>query len=155
MAVLSGCSADLDKRLVAAANDGDLEQVRVLLQRGANVNYQIFDTGTTPLIAAARKGHVHVATALLAAGANINAIDHDVGAALYWAAFEGQQDMVKFMLERGAKLNCNAASAAYLIDIIRKRNFIEVERLIGIQFQREGFSSYSQEKKPPTTPASR
>lgn len=141
MVVLSGCSADLDKRLVAAASDGDLELVQVLLKRGANVDYQLFDTGTTPLIAAARKGHVHVATALLAAGANINAVDHNVGTALYWAAFEGQQGMVKFMLERSAKLNCNAASATYLMNTIRKRNFIEVERLIDIQFQREGFSS--------------
>ncbi len=138
--VLSGCSADLNKKLVAAASDGDLGSVQVLLQHGANVNSQLFDTGTTPLIAAARNGHVNVAWALLAAGANINAVDHDVGTALYWAAFEGQQQMVKLMLERGAKLNCSEASAAYLLGIIRKRNFTEIERLIDIQLHREGVS---------------
>jgi uncharacterized protein len=146
MAAVLGCSAELEKQLVAAAYDGNLDSVQLLLRRGANANYQIFDNGTTPLIAAAQKGHIEVAKALLAGGANINLVDHGVGTALFWAAFEGRIEMVNFMLERGALLNCSKESASYLIRIIQERNFVEVEHLMAAQFKREGLTLESVEK---------
>lgn len=143
---LIGCSSELNKRLITAAGDGNIGQVNELLQHGANVNYKLFDAGTTPLIAAASRGHIDVAEILLAAGAQINATDDGVGTALYWAAFEGRVRMVKLLLSRGGKLNCQFDSAAYLLQIIRKRGYREVEELVQVQLEKEGIAILSQPK---------
>lgn len=135
--LLMGCSSKLGGQLVLAASEGDLPQVRTLLDQGASVDYPLPDNGTTPLIAAARNGHVSVVDALLVAGANINAVDHDVGTALYWAAFNGKLDVMKFLISRGATLSCNSDGAKYLLKIMQDRNFKEAEALTRMQLQRE------------------
>lgn len=135
--LLFGCSDDKNKQLLTYAGDGDLVRVEALLNDGADVNYKIFDTGTTPLIAAARKGHLAVAKRLLTAGADINAIDDGVGTALYWAAFEGRLEMVKFLLDNKGRLNCSKESAAYLLDTIRRKEYQAIESLIKAQLEQE------------------
>lgn len=136
--VLMGCSSKLDKQLVLAASEGKLLEVQSLLSQGANVNYHLSDNGTTALIAAAQNGHLSVVKALLATDADINAVDHDVGAALYWAAFNGKVDVMKFLLSKGAKLNCSSKAASYLLKTMLDRNFLEAEALTQSQLQREG-----------------
>ncbi len=138
--VLMGCSSKADRELVLAASEGRLTQVRMLLDGGANVNYRLPDDGTTALIAAARNGHLNVVEALARRGADINAVDHDVGAALYWAAFNGKIDVMKFLLGRGGQLKCNSKAAAYLLKTIRDRGLREVEDLTRDQLRQEGLS---------------
>lgn len=134
---LFGCSSDISRKLLTAAGDGDVAQVKALIQEGADVNYELFDTNTTPLMAAARKGHLEVAKILLAAGAKINTVDDGVGTALYWAAFEGELEMVKFLLSQKGMLNCSSDSATYLLQTVRSRGFHEVEELVEAQLRIE------------------
>ena len=60
-----------DTALYKAAEHGDVETVRVLLQRGADANARD-DFGLTPLTAAAQLGALDVIEALLNAGANVH-----------------------------------------------------------------------------------
>lgn len=135
--MLMGCSSKLDRQLVLAASEGNLSQVRELLDRGANVSYRLADNGTTALIVAASNGHLSIVEVLLAAGADINAVDYDAGGALYWAAFNGQIGVMRFLIGRGAKLNCSSDAAKYLLKIMRDRDFHEAEALVRSQLRRE------------------
>lgn len=136
--LLASCSSELNNKLVTAAGDGDTAQVKTLIQQGADVNHKLIDTGTSPLISAARRGHLEVVKVLLAGGANINLIDYGVGTALYWAANDGQLEMIKFLIDHGAKLGCKPDSASYLLRIIREKGYREVEALVAKQLELEG-----------------
>ena len=65
-------SVDNSTALFAAAGNGNADIVRMLLEAGANVNYQASD-GFTALMMAVRDGHVEVAQILVEAGANTQA----------------------------------------------------------------------------------
>jgi ankyrin repeat protein len=138
--LLLGCSSRMGRELVLAASEGDVGRVRAVLSQGAAVDYKLPDNGTTALIAAARNGHLAVVEILLTSGADINEIDHDVGTALYWAAFNGQVNTMKFLIAKGGKMNCSSASAAYLLNILRQRNVAEAESMARAQLQREGIA---------------
>ena len=57
--------------LLKAASDGDLAQVRALLEKGTDIEHQN-RAGTTALIAASLQGHERIVQALLAKGAEID-----------------------------------------------------------------------------------
>ena len=58
-----GMWRNMSKELLAAAKSGDIEKVRELLDRGADVNSRDKD-GLTPLHAAALAGHTEAAALL-------------------------------------------------------------------------------------------
>lgn len=62
--------------LFAAARDGQLDEVRRLLARGASVAYANAD-GSTPLFIAACQGHADVVRLLLGAGAAVERASED------------------------------------------------------------------------------
>jgi beta-lactamase regulating signal transducer with metallopeptidase domain len=93
----------LDRMLVEAADEGDLDDVRELLDRGVNVNAAVDGDGT-PLIAAARGGHVDIVRLLLDRGADVNLPVPGDGAPLLMAAREGHVEIVRLLLDRGADI---------------------------------------------------
>lgn len=128
--ILLGCSSEKNSALVTAAGDGNIARVEELLQQGANANYKLFDSGITPLIAAASAGYIDVAEILLNSGADINLKDDSVGAALYWAAFNGKVEMFDYLSGVNGRLMCNKEAAEYLLKNIRKKKYITLERRI-------------------------
>ncbi|AXQ29223.1 ankyrin repeat domain-containing protein [Solimonas sp. K1W22B-7] len=132
-----GCSSDANRTLVTASGDGDVEKIQELLRNGADVNFHLFDSGITPLMAASKRGNIAAIEALLVAGADINATDHDVGTALYWAAFEGQLESMNILLKRGARLRCKKESTLYLLKIIRAKGRDDVLRLVLAHLRKE------------------
>ena len=82
-----------------AARKGDVEEVKRLLDNGADVWAQ--DMGTTALYWAAFD-HVEVVKVLLEHGANVWAKGTDGWTALHNAAFRGRGDIVTVLLEHGA-----------------------------------------------------
>jgi uncharacterized protein len=103
--------------LCTAADSGDVETIRQLLQRGINPNPPRHDNplphvialasdDDVPLDAAASKGHIEAAKLLLAHGADPNLSTANGGmSALACAAREGRLDMVQLLLAHGAKIN--------------------------------------------------
>ena len=125
--VNAGASAaavhSVERRLLVAAESGDVEGVRAALAQGAPVDtrdQRVEQEGRTPLMLAARGGHVDCLDVLLDNEADVNASD-DPGAelnrysviwegrrnqtALMMAAEEGHASAVRRLIEAGAEVS--------------------------------------------------
>lgn len=96
--------ADVNTPLTAAAGQGDLAMVQLLLGRGAQLDGRGRD-GRTPLMTAVAGGQRDVAEVLLEEGADLEAAKADGTTALFWAAQGGFGEMVLLLLNRGARLD--------------------------------------------------
>ena len=99
-----GCARSIDKDLIIAAGAGDAEQVRILVQEGANPNALALDAWT-PLTTAAREGHLEAVKVLLDSGAKIDAPEGGGNTALFWAAFYDHRDVIHLLLSKGADID--------------------------------------------------
>jgi ankyrin repeat protein len=90
--------------LLKAAREGQSELARVLLTRGAEIEYAGAD-GSTALIEAARFGHADIVRDLLERGARVDHQDSDGGTALLMAALNGCVEAVKDLLDHGADID--------------------------------------------------
>jgi len=95
--------SELEKTLIDAAREGDLEVVERLIHDGARVNV-IDDTGTTPLHWAVFGGHQDVTKALIAQGALVNVPDVDGFTPLDTASQKGFTKLVQLLIKEGANL---------------------------------------------------
>jgi len=92
------------KSLHQAAIDGDIEQVKLLISKGADVNERKRN-GWTPLHTASYYGRKGVADALIAEGANINATDVSGKTPLHLAEHCGSTYVPESLVAKGAKVN--------------------------------------------------
>ncbi len=99
--------------ILAARKAGNSLTVKLLIERGADVNV-VNVYGSTALMAAAAAGDMDSVRLLLDAGADINAKPNmDVGGFIFgggrtplmWAAFLGNEPLAKLLLERGARID--------------------------------------------------
>src|SRR5262249_48329172 len=86
--------------IVAAAWTGNLEGVRLLLDRGAQRNGTL-PKGQTALMVASHNGHTEVVKLLLSRGANVNA-DSEGETALMWAKQQRHTDIADLLVKAGA-----------------------------------------------------
>ena len=97
-----------------AAAEGDLEQVRLLISRGADV-HEKDSMGKAPLHHACEEGHTEVARLLISHGAGVNAVSSDrrwspdSRKPLHYAAMGGHKQTVKLLLSKGADTNSGYA----------------------------------------------
>lgn len=94
----------LNRALIDAAADGDVEAVKSLISRGANVNFRNKD-GETALTFTAAWNQPQALKVLLASGADPNIVDHTGGTALMLAAQHGTAQMVRELLRYHADPN--------------------------------------------------
>ena len=89
--------------LIKASSDGNLDLVKLLLERGANVNSQnnIF-YGQTALIRASENGHTEIVKLLSTNGADVNIQDIYGQTALILSSLRGHLEVIKLLLEKGA-----------------------------------------------------
>ena len=99
----SDFSDNQDLDLILAAYDGNLEGVKVLLERGANID-AVTQDGFTALVIASQCGRHVVVKALLERGAKIDAVTQDGSTALMLASQNGHHDVVMSLLEKGANI---------------------------------------------------
>lgn len=94
--------ADNSMTLMEAIFDGNLESVKSLLDKGADVNAKM-EGGVTPLMVASVQGNLEVANLLLDRGTDINAKTEKGNTALDFAGYKGSFEMVKLLKAHGAK----------------------------------------------------
>lgn len=87
-----------------AAQGGQQKLVAFLLEKGANVNVRT-RFGVTPISMAARRGQRDMVLFLLEKGAdiNLNGTGREAGTPLTWAVCNGDIELVKTLLAKGAK----------------------------------------------------
>ncbi|ETV96966.1 serine/threonine protein kinase, variant [Aphanomyces invadans] len=93
--------------LYIAARLGQIQDVKMYLAQGANVNWtNLENNGWTPLHAASERGYVEIVKILVDNGANVNATDTFFGnTSLHEASQHGRVDVVKILLDNGANAN--------------------------------------------------
>lgn len=96
--------AKYTEALIKAAADGDIEQVRVHISSGADVNVKDKYT-QTPLHIAAGRGHAEIVALLITKGADVNTKDNTGRTPLYLAASSGHSDVARILLTKGADPN--------------------------------------------------
>jgi ankyrin repeat protein len=99
-------AADKDGRTALhwAALKGHTEIVKILLGKGAEVNFADKDSQTA-LNKAAYRGHTEIVKMFLKNGAEVNFADKDSQTALNKAAYRGHTEIVKMFLKNGAEVN--------------------------------------------------
>ncbi|KAL3435422.1 ankyrin repeat-containing domain protein [Aspergillus tetrazonus] len=115
--------------LQAAAYSGDLEAVKLLLDRGADVNIQAGEHGTA-LQAAAYQGYQDIVKLLLDHDAEVNILGGYYGTALQAAAYMGHQDIVKLLLDHDAEVNILGGYYRTALQAAVYQGDVEVVRLL-------------------------
>eukprot|EP00057_Strongylocentrotus_purpuratus_P015926 XP_011670400.1 PREDICTED: ankyrin repeat domain-containing protein 50-like [Strongylocentrotus purpuratus] len=90
--------------LHAAASNGRLEDVQVIIDRGADLNRADKD-GWTPLYTASLYGHLDVVQFLIGQGADLKTANEDGMTPLHAASLKGHLNVVQFLIRQGADLN--------------------------------------------------
>lgn len=98
-------SDDRGAALCNAAEAGDVNAVRTLLERGANPNNRVGSKEATALILAAQKGHDDIIQLLVSRGAEIDAQNTDGVTAVFMAALNGHLSTIRLLARQGAKLD--------------------------------------------------
>ena len=119
---------ELQKRLVDATREGNLEAMRAALKEGANPEGSIYNY-FPPLHTAAAAGQLEAALFLLDNGAQINRVSDFENTALNMAASDGHKEVVRLLLERGADA-CYKSSAGTAGDIAQTRGHQDIAELL-------------------------
>jgi ankyrin repeat protein len=118
----------LDKNnLLLAAKDGHIDIVKLLIDKGADVNAKS-SNGWTALMLASETGYIDIAKLLIDKGADVNAKSSNGWTALMLASKAGHIDIVKLLIDKGVDVNTNrdigttalvSASGAGHIDVVK------------------------------------
>ena len=101
---LSGKTGNTVSLLVIAVAGRHVELTRLLIDKGADVNYALKD-GSTTLLYAAQRGLLEIARLLIDNGADVNQATNNGATPLYYAAQEGHREIVKLLLANDADPN--------------------------------------------------
>jgi ankyrin repeat protein len=132
----------LNKGLLSAAARGNLEEVKFLIDRGANVNAEGMDKWT-PLHRAADNGHTEVVRLLLDRGANIAAEDFSNRTPLHLVAVKGRTEAARLLLDRGAQVDAEDLMKQTPLHRAAGNGQIKVTRLLldrGAQVDAENYN---------------
>ncbi|MFH1112699.1 MAG: ankyrin repeat domain-containing protein [Pseudomonadota bacterium] len=90
-------------RLLQAVEKGDVDAVKRIIERGADVNHR-YKEGVTPLMIAAKSGRTDAVKLLLERGADVHATASKGWTPILYAAFGGDPETITLLLDRGAEV---------------------------------------------------
>ncbi|NGX62620.1 MAG: hypothetical protein KR126chlam6_00018 [Candidatus Anoxychlamydiales bacterium] len=83
----------------------NIEGVKELIKKGADVNKPKDRDGQKPLMIATQNGYTQIMEILIANGANVNAKDNEGVTALMYAVRNGHEDIVLKLIKKGADID--------------------------------------------------
>ena len=117
--------------LQIACARGHLDVVRLLLDRGANIEAAGGNTGQTSLIMASEDGILDVVKELLDRGANIEAAENRHGLnSLMMASWRGKLNVVKELVDRGANIFAKNAGGVTARHAAERMGFSEIAEFL-------------------------
>ncbi|WP_456290488.1 ankyrin repeat domain-containing protein [Paenibacillus sp. AK002] len=118
---------DMDRQLIESAEQGNTEQVRQLLQSGANID-ATDDQGRTAVMAATYRNHVDTVDALIQAGADINIRDHQLNNVFLYAGAEGMLDILRLAIDADADVTLTNRFGGTALIPASDRGHVEIVR---------------------------
>jgi len=104
--------------LCVAAAEGRVDIARLLVERGANVNFWN-EKGNAPLYCAAVGDHVDVAELLLANGSEVNLEGEGAYTPLIWSVILGSAGVAQVLLAHGADVNHRVEEGATALSLAK------------------------------------
>uniref|UniRef100_A0A8D0CA49 M-phase phosphoprotein 8 n=1 Tax=Salvator merianae TaxID=96440 RepID=A0A8D0CA49_SALMN len=115
--------------VMLAAAGGHDDILRLLIRKGAKVNFRQ-KNGTTALIHAAEKNNLTTVAILLEAGACVNLQQNSGETALMKACKRGNYDIVRLMIESGADCNISSNYHSNALHFAKQCNNLQVYELL-------------------------
>lgn len=109
-----------------AAMFGNLEIVKYLVKRGANIDAKIPHGSKKPIHLAARYGHVKCVEFFLEAGMNIEDAEGAGFTVLHYAAIWGKAELAKFLIKKFGNVNAFNQKALQPIHLASMGEFVDV-----------------------------
>jgi beta-lactamase regulating signal transducer with metallopeptidase domain len=122
-------SRALDRELYEAANEGDFNGVKELVEAGANPSAIIEGDGS-PLIGAARSGRSDITRYLLDHGADPNGVVEGDGSPLIQAAQNGRLDQIRMLVDRGADVNLAVEGDENPLMAAAEHGYLDIVKLL-------------------------
>lgn len=116
--------------IMEAAKQGNLAEVKRLVEQDPGLVNSKDDRQCTPLHFAADQGQTEVARYLMAQGADIAARDVDGDTPLHWAASAGQQEMIELLMTNGALVDARNNGQATPLVYAAMRGHEDAARLL-------------------------
>ncbi|MCP4367037.1 MAG: ankyrin repeat domain-containing protein, partial [Deltaproteobacteria bacterium] len=116
--------------LHVASELGNADEVKKLLDTGADVNEATDEDGSTPLHIAIEEGNTEVVKLLLDAGADVNIPKNDGVTALFSASGKGHTEVVKLLLDAGSDVNKAKHNGVTALYIASGKGHIEVVKVL-------------------------
>ena len=107
-------NSQVDAQLINAAFKGNLDDLKLAIEGGANVN-ACDQQEISALRWAAHCGHINIVEALLDAGADINKTNSYGRNALLEAVFAQNFDIVKLLIDRGSDVNAKTSNNSSIL----------------------------------------
>lgn len=92
----------IEHPLQLAVSENSLDEVKYLINNGADVNFQGY-RGRTPLFIAAKYGNTEIAQYLISVGADVNIKDDDGLDPLHMSTFSDNPELSKILIESKEK----------------------------------------------------
>ena len=105
-----------DNELLMASSEGNIDRVKELLEKGADVNAKD-NNDSTALIKASESGHPEVVAMLLKNGADVNAKTTGRTTALIKAILYKHPEIVQMLLENGADVNAKTMYGSTMLSL--------------------------------------